>query len=381
VRWGILSAGKISSDYAKAIAITDGAFVGAVAARSSDKAEEFANLHGIPKSYGSYSELLVDPDIDVVYVGSIADHHYALAAQSLKAGKPTVVEKPLTLSYKDTKSLVQLAKKRDVFLMYVTVDMGFWFGCMPFFTHFLVVLFREGMWTRCFPAMSKVSELIASGAIGNPSVVQADFGWSTANCGPEDRIWKPESGGMTLDIGMYMAQLGQVAFSNSTVTQIQSMGTKKNGVDHTVLANIQYTSPDDDRTGMLQFYVTGEANTEERVVIQGTSGRISIDPAAHVPTVVRLLRNEGRGIAKEQVFRYRLPNDSYTSWNYPGSIGFTYQVQAVGEALRNGKKECHHFTLKDSLQVAAMLDTILQQIHDDTNSQESREDCSTVLSA
>jgi hypothetical protein len=125
VRWGILSAGKISSDYAKAIAMTQGAIVGAVAARSSDKAEEFANLHDIPKSYGSYAELLSDPDIDVVYVGSIADHHFPLAAQSILAGKPTVVEKPLTLNYKDTKSLVQLARKRDVFLMYVTIEMGF----------------------------------------------------------------------------------------------------------------------------------------------------------------------------------------------------------------------------------------------------------------
>ena len=87
---------------------------------------------------------------------------------------------------------------------------------------------------------------------------------------------------------------------------------------------------------MLQFYVTGEANTEERVMIQGTKGRIAIDPAAHVPTVVRLQKDEGRGTAQESVFEYPLPDDSYhTSWNYPGSIGFTYQIQAVGEALRN----------------------------------------------
>lgn len=117
LRWGILSAGRISSDYAKAIAITEGAQATAVAARSAKKAEEFAAIHDIPKFYGSYSDLLADPDIDVVYVGSIADHHFRLAAQSLMAGKPTVVEKPLTLIYKDTKSLVQLARKQDTFLM------------------------------------------------------------------------------------------------------------------------------------------------------------------------------------------------------------------------------------------------------------------------
>lgn len=206
--------------------------------------------------------------------------------------------------------------------------------------------------------MRKVEQLIRNGEIGKVVAVQADFGWSTANNGPDDRIWNPKSGGMTLDIGMYMAQLGQVAFPSQPVEQIQSMGSLKNGVDHTVLTNVQYA-----KGGMLQFYVTGEANTEERVMIQGTLGRIAIDPAAHVPTSIRLQQDQGRGAAQETVFEFPLPDDSYTNWNYPGSIGFTYQIQAVGEALRRGEKECRHFTLDDSLQVASILDTILEQVH------------------
>lgn len=286
--------------------------------------------------------------MDVVYVGSIADYHFPLAAKSILANKPTVVEKPLSLSYKDTKSLVQLSRQKNVFLM-------------------------EGMWTRCFPALHKVQHLIRTGEIGRVVAVQADFGWSTANSGPDDRIWNPNSGGMTLDIGMYMAQVGQVAYPGEEVELIQSMGNKRNGVDHTVMSTIQYSNG-----GMLQFYVTGEANTEERVMIQGTKGRIAIDPAAHVPTVVRLQKDEGRGAAQESVFEYPLPDDSYTSWNYPGSIGFTYQIQAVGEALRKGEKECRYFTLDDSLQVAAILDTVLQQVHDDDT---SSADPASVLSA
>lgn len=176
IRWGILCAGKISSDFAKAIAITEGAEVAAVAARSSAKAESFARSHGIPKAFGSYTDLLNDPSIDVVYVGSIADQHYSLAVQSLLAKKPTLVEKPLTLTLNDTQQLLQLAKQENVFLM-------------------------EGLWTRCFPAIIKVQELIAEGAIGRVSTIQADFGWSTEGCEPGDRIWQEGSGGMTLDIG------------------------------------------------------------------------------------------------------------------------------------------------------------------------------------
>lgn len=333
IRWGILSAGKIASDFTKAIQTTVGAETVAVAtARSETRACQFAKEHGgIPNYYDNYNDLLQDPNVDVVYVASVADQHYALAKESLLAGKATVVEKPLTLSLEETKNLIQLSKDQDVFLM-------------------------EGMWTRCFPAMRKVRDLIKGGSIGKIVAVQADFGWQTAGCTDDHRIWSPHSGGMTLDIGMYLAQLGQVAFDGQSVQNLHSMGTSKNGVDHTVLTNVQYES------GFLQFYVTGEANTEERVVIQGTEGRIIIDPPAHVPTLVRLQMDEGRGVAEEEVLEYPLPDDSYTTWNYPGSIGFIHQVEAVGEALRNGERQCRHFTHADSLQVAKMMDGILQQM-------------------
>ena len=88
----------------------------AVAARNGAKAAEFAKAHGVPKSYGSYDELLADPTIDVVYVGSIADQHAKMAKQALLAGKPTVVEKPLTLTTKETIEVVQVAKSKNLFL-------------------------------------------------------------------------------------------------------------------------------------------------------------------------------------------------------------------------------------------------------------------------
>lgn len=355
IRWGILSAGKISSDFAKAIAITDGADCVAVAARSVERAANFAKSHDIPVSYGSYEEILNDDNVDVVYVGSIADQHYKMATECLLAGKPTVVEKPLALNTKETEELIQLARENDTFLL-------------------------EGLWTRFFPATKKVNEVIGSGEIGEVVNVQGDFGWKNVDCPPEDRIWNPESGGMTLDIGMYMAHLGQLAYPSARVERIQSMSTTKNGIDQTVLANLMYSKErrqaavavddnivDDsivDETiskGMLQFYITGAANTEERVTIQGTNGRIVLDSPAHVPSKVRVFTDQGRGEASEKVFDFSHPDDSYTTWNYPGSIGFTYQVQEVCKALKNGKKECKQFTWNDSIQLAFVLEEILKQ--------------------
>ena len=155
-----------------------------------------------------------------------------------------------------------------------------------------------------------------------------------------------------------MVTLGKVGFNGLKTSMVQAMGSFRNGVDHTVLANIKYG-----QHGFLQFQITGDANTEERVVFQGTKGRIILDPPAHVPTVVRLQTDKGRGSTNEEVLDFPLPDDSFTTWNYPGSIGFMHQIKAVGEALRNGEKECRHFTHNDSLEVASVMEEILTQLH------------------
>jgi dihydrodiol dehydrogenase / D-xylose 1-dehydrogenase (NADP) len=320
----------------------------AVAARDGEKAAEFAKEYGIPKSYDSYSKLLEDPDIDVVYVGSIADYHGQMTKMCLEAGKPTVCEKPLTLTAVDTAELVQIARDKDIFLC-------------------------EGMWTRFFPAMKKVSEIIASGEIGTIVNVQGDFGWCNNDCPyPEDRIWNPLSGGMIYDIGMYMAHLGQIAYPNAAVERIQAMGTKKNGIDQTVLCNMMFSNGNeklDDQTGqkgMLQFYVTGAANTEETVTIQGSSGRIVLDAPAHVPSSIRVFKDAGRGKSIKTVLDFSLPDDAWGApWNYPGSIGFSYEIEEVGKALRRGEKQCSQFTWEHSIQLATMIDEIIRQTRGD----------------
>lgn len=88
-----------------------------MAARSPAKAAAFASAHSVPTSHSSYPSLLSDPDVDVVYVGTVADHHVEWARESLLRGKATVVEKPLALSYDDAEGLVGLARERNVFLM------------------------------------------------------------------------------------------------------------------------------------------------------------------------------------------------------------------------------------------------------------------------
>ena len=342
IRWGILSAGRIASDYVKAMSVTDTGIPTAVAARDLAKATSFASTHNIPTAHGSYPDLLADPNVDVVYIGTIADHHYEWARESILSGKPTVVEKPMTLSYQDTKELISLAEKQNVFLM-------------------------EGMWTRCFPAMHKLRQLIASEEVGPIIYASADFGWMFNTNDTADRIWLPNSGGVTLDIGMYIAQLGRVAFPNSALKDVSATGTVKNGVDYTVGATVTYDRGNDHSVGdgLLQMSLTGAANTEERCVLQGTKGRIIVDGPFHVPQRLRVVYDEGRGTSNEVVYDYPLPEDPYEEWNNPGSIGFVHQINEVEMALREGKKEVESYTWEDSLGVAQIVDEIAYQVRAD----------------
>ena len=388
----------------------------AVAARSPAKAYEFASMHSIPTYHNSYQELISNPNIDIIYIATIADHHYELAKQSILAGKHTLVEKPMTLCYNHTQELIELATKqstendKNVFLM-------------------------EGMWTRCFPAMHKLRQLVLSEEVGQIVYVQGDFGYEFPNNGyspttNNDRIWYPNSGGITLDVGMYIAQLGRIAFPNGKVKDVQAVGTMKNGVDFTVMANVTYDRPslqyckntgynsgsddrcnnttssnssrdssrdhlltsEEDTVGMLQMVLTGASNTEERCVLQGTKGRIILDGPFHVPQRLRVVYNDGRrrgeydnnsssstsgGVSSsncdggsrhdsnsdEVVYDFPLPDDPFHGkWNNPGSIGLVYQINEVGNALRMGKTECDSFTWQDSLDVAQIMDEIVRQV-------------------
>ena len=127
LRLGIYSGGMISHDFVigfKTLPETSHKVV-AVAARSLDSAQSFAATHSIPRSYGSYDELAADPEVDVVYIGTIHPTHLSSAKKMLEAGKPVLCEKPLTMNAEETRAMIALAKEKILFLMeavWMTLD-------------------------------------------------------------------------------------------------------------------------------------------------------------------------------------------------------------------------------------------------------------------
>ncbi|XP_071237081.1 trans-1,2-dihydrobenzene-1,2-diol dehydrogenase-like [Salvelinus alpinus] len=149
-RWGICSAGKISHDFTvalKTLPLGDHQIL--VPLGKLQDAQEFAKKHSIPQAYGSYEELARDPEIEVVYVGTINPYHLPFGMLFMKAQKNVLCEKPMAMNLRGVQELMASAKMNKVFLM-------------------------EAVWTRFFPASLEIEHLLSRGEVGEVKIVKAD---------------------------------------------------------------------------------------------------------------------------------------------------------------------------------------------------------------
>jgi predicted dehydrogenase len=146
----------------------------AVGSRSLERAQQFLDelsTQSTAKAYGSYEELVADPAVDIVYIASPHSHHFLNAYLCLQAGKHVLCEKPFTVNAEQTRVLIQLARKKRLFLM-------------------------EAVWTRFFPLSIQVRELIKAGRIGTVYRVYADFSFGY----DIDSTWAPTHRMINMDL-------------------------------------------------------------------------------------------------------------------------------------------------------------------------------------
>jgi predicted dehydrogenase len=136
--------------------------------------------------YGSYSDLVADPNVDIVYIASPHSHHYQHARLALEAGKHVLCEKAFTVNAKQTQILIDIAREKKVFLM-------------------------EAVWTRFLPLAKEIREVVASGKIGEVKRVWADLSY-----------WKDvegefASGHRMVDLGLAGGALLDCEFGSSVL--------------------------------------------------------------------------------------------------------------------------------------------------------------------
>ena len=112
LRWGIIGTGPISAQWVMCLHACAGAAVTAVAARSADRAREFAEKYRVASAYGSYAEMVASPEVDIVYIGTINRLHKEHSILAIEAGKHVLCEKPLAETGADGRAMYAAAEQQ-----------------------------------------------------------------------------------------------------------------------------------------------------------------------------------------------------------------------------------------------------------------------------
>jgi predicted dehydrogenase len=252
IRWGILGAGGIADTVTGDINLTDGNVVTAVAARDAERAARFAARHGAARSYGDYTSLVNDDEVDVVYVTTTHPHHRAHALLAIEAGKAVLIEKPVCLNAADARDVFAAATRAGVFAM-------------------------EAMWTRTNPLIRQAQQLIADGAIGEVRGLRNEFGLGLA-FDPAHRLYDVDNGGgALLDLGVYPVTFAYLFLGPPD--EVRTVGMlSPTGSDDTVTMEWLYGG----HPG-AQLWTSASIHAPNEAAILGSQGWISFLPVAYRP--------------------------------------------------------------------------------------------------
>lgn len=314
LRVGIIGTGWIAEKAAITLRGLKECEAYAVGSRTIERAEAFAKEWGIAKACGSYAELINNPDVDLVYVGTPHSHHYDVTKEALLAGKPCLVEKAFMANYRQAKEIVDLARERRVFL-------------------------AEAIWTRYQPVVKMVRDLIDSGRIGTPRLVTATLGYSM---GEKPRIMRPDlCGGALLDLGVYALNFVRMFFPAEIVSMESQCVKSKTGMDLTNAISIILAD------GVLCNLQSSAACVGDNIgVIAGTDGNLIIDNINN-PQKITVNTHD-----REFVEDIHVPQQI---------TGYEYQFLACRQALIDGLQEPGEMPLDETLYVMKLMDDLRQK--------------------
>lgn len=313
IRWGIIGTGDIAKKFATGLKVLSDSELVAVASRTGQTAEAFGELFHVTKRHDNYQSLAQDPDVDVVYVSTPHSLHKENTLMCLRAGKPVLCEKPFAINAKEAIAMISLARERKQFLM-------------------------EAMWTRFFPLMARVSEIIAADMIGEVRMLMADFGYRSE----DQNLWVFDpnfGGGGLLDVGVYPLSFSHQLFG--VPNQITTISHLRRGVDEQSAVILGYEGG---RIAIIASAIRTE--TPQVAYVLGTKGRICIHPPWWRPKTLTLSVN---GRADELI---QVP--------YQGN-GYNYEAAEVARCLHEGRTESDTMPLDETLSIMKTMDSIRAQ--------------------
>ena len=311
MRVGIIGAGWIAEKAAITLNGLKECECYAIASRSLEKAEAFAQKWNMPKAYGSYAELIADDDVDLIYVATPHSHHYDVTKEALMADKPCLVEKAFMANHRQAKEIIDLAHERKVFL-------------------------AEAIWTRYQPALKMVNDLISSGRIGTPRLLTATLGYSM---GDKPRIMRADlCGGALLDLGVYCLNFARM-FCPADIVSMEGQCVKSaTGMDLTNAMTLILAD------GMLCNLQSSASCVGDNIgVIAGTDGNLIIDNVNN-PQKITVNTHDRQFVEDIHV---------------PQQItGYEYEFLACRQALIDGLLEPREMPLDETLYIMQLMDSL-----------------------
>ena len=319
VHVAILGAGRIAHSMARTLVAmaADERYAAlvepyAVAARDEDRAAAFAKQYGFPMSYGSYEQMLADPDVDLVYIATPHALHAEQGIACIRAGKNILVEKSFTANAAQAVELLDVAEASGL-------------------------LCTEAIWTRYMPSRAIINDLVASGEIGEIRAINADLGYPVSH---KARMTDPAmAGGALLDVGVYPLNFIDMVMKGATPKRMATACTlHESGVDEQSSTTLFYPN------GVMAVASSSMTAATDRLgAIWGTRGYLLCENINNVQSV---------GV-------YNTDHELQQRIDVPPQLtGYEYQVASSANAILDGHTECAEMPHADTVRIMKLMDAI-----------------------
>ncbi|MDD2957492.1 MAG: Gfo/Idh/MocA family oxidoreductase [Lachnospiraceae bacterium] len=311
MKFSILGPGGIAEKMAAAVKGLEGVEAYAVASRNYDRARAFAKEWGFEKAYGSYEEMLEDPQTELVYVATPHSHHYQYAKMCLEHGKHVLVEKSFTVNAMQAEELIRISEEKHLLL-------------------------AEAIWTRYMPSRKIIDDLLKSNMIGKTTSLTANLGYPL---GYVERMQNPQlAGGALLDLGVYTLNFALMVFDGAIKEVHSSAVMSPEGIDWMDSITLVF---EDGRVADLHSNMLAATNREGAVF--GEKGYLEVQNINNC----------------EEIRVYNEDHQLQAHYPIPEQInGYEYEVLACVKAIREGKYECPEMPHDEILRVMRLMDQI-----------------------
>lgn len=315
INWGIIGLGNIAHKFAQDLVTIPNAKLYAVASRSQNKADEFAEQYKAVRAYDSYEALAKDQDIDAVYIATPHALHMDNTMLCLEYGIPVLCEKPFAMNSDEVKIMISKAKDKNVLLM-------------------------EALWTYFLPHYQHVLDLLHNQTYGKIMKLEADFGFYRPFDNSARLFKKSLGGGSLLDIGIYpifaaLSTLGIPQKINASATFFE------NGADSSCNITFDY---DQDKQAFLKSTLIEDTPIEAQFFCEHAI--IKINSGWHGPSIVSIIQNG---------------NEETLDFGY-NTNGYYYEILHFNDLIRQDKKESSIMTFEFSRQLIKLLDEVREII-------------------